>query len=158
MKQPQPKQLIRQLIAAAVLAGGAMSSAHALNPNSTSVQMFRWKWNDVAKECTNWLGPQGFGAVQVSPSAAHANLGAWYDIYQPVNFLQLQSDMGSEAEYQAMVNTCHAAGVRVYADVVINHLAAGSGTATNGSSFNSSTLTYPSFSAPDFHANCTIAD
>jgi alpha-amylase len=57
-----------------------------------------------------------------------------------------------------MINTCHAAGVRIYADAVINHMAAGAGTATNGSTWTSSTLTYPNFSAPDFHTNCTIQD
>jgi alpha-amylase len=132
--------------------------AYALNPSDTSVQMFRWKWNDIAKECTNWLGPKGYGAVQISPPHAAANLGFWYDIYQPVNYVALTSAMGTEAELQTMINTCHAAGVRIYADVVVNHMAPGSGTATNGSTWNGNTQTYPFFSANDFHANCAIQD
>ena len=87
--------------------------AHAFNPSDTSVQMFRWRWNDIAKECTHWLGPQGYGAVQISPPHAAANLGFWYDVYQPVSFTDLKSAMGTEAELQNMVKTCHAAGVRV---------------------------------------------
>ena len=132
--------------------------ANALNPSDTSVQMFRWKWNDVAKECTNWLGPQGFGAVQVSPPHAAASLGFWYDMYQPVDYTQLNSAMGSEAEFQTMVNTCHTAGVRIYADVVVNHMAPGSGTATNGRTWNANTFSYPFFGVNDFHANCSIQD
>ena len=152
--------LKKMATACAVLCGAmAMSApAHAFNPSDTSVQMFRWKWNDIAKECTSWLGPQGFGAVQVSPPHAAANLGFWYDIYQPVNYAVLTSAMGTEAEFQTMVNTCHAAGVRIYADVVVNHMAPGSGTATNGSTWNGNTQTYPYFSANDFHANCAIQD
>lgn len=148
------------LLGCAVLCSAltATTPAYALNPSDTSVQMFRWKWNDIAKECTNWLGPQGYGAVQISPPHAAASLGFWYDIYQPVNYTDLKSAMGTEGELQTMVNTCHAAGVRVYADVVVNHMAAGSGTATNGQSWNSSTLTYPFFSANDFHASCAIQD
>jgi alpha-amylase len=150
--------LIKTLCAAGILGGAALAPAHAaFNAPDTSVQMFRWKWNDIAKECTNWLGPQGFGAVQVSPPQASASLGAWWDVYQPVNFTSLKSNMGTEAEFQAMINTCHAAKVRVYADVVVNHLAAGSGTATDGSTWNSSSLAYPFFSSSDFHPACDIA-
>jgi alpha-amylase len=159
MKTPQKTKLVRQLLAATVLMSAAAgASAQTFNPATSSVQMFRWKWNDIAKECTNWLGPQGFGGVQVSPPQASANLNAWWDVYQPVNFQQLNSNMGSEAEFQAMVNTCHAAGVRIYADVILQHMAAGAGTATNGSTWNSSTLTYPHFSGQDFHPNCAIQD
>jgi alpha-amylase len=148
----------KTLLAAGILAGAAMAPAHAaFNAADTSVQMFRWKWNDIAQECTNWLGPQGFGAVQVSPPQASASLGAWWDVYQPVNFTSLKSNMGTEAEFQAMVNTCHTAKVRVYVDVVVNHLAAGSGTATDGTTWNSTTLAYPFFSSSDFHPACDIA-
>lgn len=149
---------IKVLLAGGVLAGAALAPAHAaFNAADTSVQMFRWKWNDIAQECTNWLGPQGFGAVQVSPPQASASLGAWWDVYQPVNFASLKSNMGTEAEFQAMVSACHAAKVRVYVDVVVNHLAAGAGTATDGSSWNASSLAYPFFSAGDFHPACDIA-
>jgi alpha-amylase len=148
------------LVGCAVLCGAltVATPAYALNPSDTSVQMFRWKWNDIAKECTNWLGPQGYGAVQISPPHAAASLGFWYDIYQPVNYADLKSAMGTEAELQTMVSTCHTAGVRVYADVVVNHMAAGAGTATNGQSWNSTTLAYPFFSANDFHSSCAIQD
>lgn len=158
MKTPQKATFVRHILAATVLMGLAAgaSAQTSLNPSTSSVQMFRWKWNDIAKECTNWLGPQGFGGIQVSPPAAHNNLPQWYDIYQPVNLQQLNSDMGTEAEFQAMVNTCHAAGVRVYADVIIQHMAAGAGTATNGSTWSAGSLTYPHFSAQDFHPACDI--
>lgn len=28
------------------------------------VQMFEWTWDSVAAECTNFLGPNGYGFVQ----------------------------------------------------------------------------------------------
>ena len=153
--------LLKRLLTGLAVACTALASsapAYALNPKDTSVQMFRWKWNDIAKECTNWLGPQGYGAVQVSPAHAAANLGFWYDIYQPVDYTLLNSAMGTEAEFQTMVNTCHTAGVRIYADVVVNHMAPGSGTATNGRTWNANTYSYPFFGVNDFHANCAIQD
>lgn len=163
MKPHRAEHLSTMLAAASLIVGllalalPAPAQAATLNPADTSVQMFRWHWNDIAKECTNWLGPQGYGAVQVSPPHASASLGTWYDIYQPVNYTKLNSLMGTEAEFQAMITTCHAAKVRVYADVVVNHQAGGAGTATDGSKFNAATMSYPNFSAPDFHAACSIA-
>ena len=33
------------------------------------VEMFQWSWDSVAAECTNFLGPAGYGYVQgTSPS------------------------------------------------------------------------------------------
>ncbi|NRR31157.1 alpha amylase C-terminal domain-containing protein [Oxalobacteraceae bacterium] len=160
MKRHTQSRTVKSLLAASALLGGALAApvqAANFNPADTSVQMFRWKWNDIAKECTNFLGPKGFGAVQISPPHASASLGTWWDIYQPVSFVSLKSNMGTEAEFQAMINTCHTAKVRIYADVVVNHLAAGSGTATDGSAWNSTSLTYPFFSSSDFHPNCDIA-
>lgn len=160
MKITGVSRLRSRLVATAALIGASMAvitPAHALNANDTSVQMFRWKWNDIAYECENYLGPQGYGAVQVSPPTAAANLGTWYDVYQPVNYTKLDSAMGTEAQFTSMVSKCHAAGVRVYADVVVNQLAAGSGTATDGSTWDANALRYPYFSANDFHGACTIA-
>ena len=134
----------------------AASGAFALNPSDTSVQMFEWSWNDLATECTQFLGPQGYGGIQISPPHAAKITGNWWDVYQPVNYVALTSKMGTPAQLQAMVNTCHAAGVRVYADVVVNQMAGDSGTATDGSTWNAATLTYPYFSANDFHAACDI--
>lgn len=138
----------------------SVSSAQAavLNPRGISVQMFHWKWKDIAKECTNWLGPQGYGAVQISPPTAAMNGVNWYDIYQPVDYTSFVSKMGNATEFQSMITACHNAGVRVYVDVVANHLSAANGTATNGATFSATTLTYPRFSASDFHANCAIQD
>ena len=67
--------------------------------------------------------------------------------------------MGTPAQFAAMVSTCHTAGVKVYVDAVLNHMAAqsGSGTSFGGQAYNPSTLTYPSYSSVDFHhypANC----
>lgn len=52
-----------------------------------------------------------------------------------------------------MIDTCHAAGVKVVADTVINHMAAGDGVGTGGSSYTK--YHYPGiYSAADFD-NCT---
>lgn len=135
------------------------ASTTPLNKPYTSVQLFKWSWNDIATECTQFLGPQGYGGVQISPPMAAVTDGFWYGMYQPVNYTSLTSQMGTAAQLQAMINTCHAAGVRVYADIVTNQMAGGSSTsntATDGSTWDSSSLTYPNFSSTDFHPYCLI--
>ena len=77
MNQRLCAKLISSLFAATSLLVIAAPAQAALNPADTSVQMFRWKWNDIAKECTTYLGPMGYGAVQVSPPQASANIGPW---------------------------------------------------------------------------------
>jgi alpha-amylase len=144
----------------AVLSAALPAAAFALNPNDTSVQMFEWSWNDLATECTQFLGPQGYGGIQISPPGASRTTSTWWGVYQPVNYVNLTSKMGTQAQLQNMIDTCHAAGVRVYADVVVNQMAGdssgASGLATDGSSWNAGTLAYPYFSASDFHAACDI--
>ncbi len=127
-------------------------------PNrSVFVQLFEWKWTDVALECEQWLGPHGFAAVQVSPPQEHAEIDTasyrfpWWERYQPVSYT-LDSRSGTRAEFADMVRRCRAAGVEIYADVILNHMTAGSGTGSAGTVYTK--YSYPGLYAPaDFHAN-----
>ncbi|RMN54099.1 hypothetical protein ALQ59_200098 [Pseudomonas syringae pv. apii] len=113
----------------------------------------------MAKECRSALGPAGYGAVQISPPQASLVTGHWWDIYQPVNFSSLTSVMGTESELREMIKTCHEAKVRVYADIVINQVAGESSSSfksSDGSTWDSRSLSYPQFSSNDFHSTCYI--
>ena len=92
--------------------------------------LFEWNWPSVARECTNVLGPAGYGGVQVAPpqdsvkrtsTTAPTPLHPWWEVYQPVDY-NLTSRMGTEAQFKSMVLTCRRAGVKVYVDAVINHM------------------------------------
>lgn len=37
-----------------------------LESRSVIVHLFEWKFSDIGLECERFLGPQGYGAVQVS--------------------------------------------------------------------------------------------
>src|SRR5690349_360963 len=81
------------------------ADAVALNPANTYVQLFKWRWTDIAKECTQFLGPNGFGAVQISPPQAHiTSANTWWDMYQPTNYVNLVGDMGTASQLQDMIN------------------------------------------------------
>ena len=45
----------------------------------------------------------------------------WWTAYQPVSY-RVESRLGTREQYAAMVRTCHAAGVDVWADAVVNHM------------------------------------
>ncbi|MFJ8935666.1 alpha-amylase family protein [Streptomyces sp. NPDC102365] len=140
--------------AAFVVPASTAGTAHASPPGTKDVTavLFEWNFASVAKECTNRLGPAGYGYVQVSPPAEHIQGAQWWTSYQPVSY-KIAGRLGDRAAFQNMVNTCHAAGVKVVADTVINHMSAGSGTGTGGSSYTK--YNYPGlYSSPDFD-NCT---
>lgn len=140
--------------AAAVALVTPATTAQASPPGTKDVTavLFEWNFASVAKECTNTLGPAGYGYVQVSPPAEHIQGSQWWTSYQPVSY-KIAGRLGDRAAFQSMVNTCHAAGVKVVADTVINHMSAGSGTGTGGSSY--SKYNYPGlYSSYDFD-DCT---
>ncbi|KAJ7093267.1 glycoside hydrolase [Mycena belliarum] len=120
------------------------------------VQLFEWNWDSVAAECTAFLGPAGYAFVQaVSPPQEHVAGAQWWTAYQPVSYV-LASRHGDEAQFARMVSTCHAAGVRVLADTVWNHMAGGAaGTGTAGSPW--AHYDYPGvYRDQDFH-HCGLA-
>ena len=144
---------------AAVSAPGPIAAATPTQRNVTA-NLFEWNWPSVAAECTTVLGPDGYAAVQVAPpeDSLKASGNPWWQVYQPVDG-NLTSMMGTPAQFSTMVSTCHNAGVKVYVDAVLNHMAAqaGSGTSFGGQAYNPSTLTYPAYTSVDFHtypANC----
>ncbi len=88
------------------------------------VHLFEWRWDDVAAECEQFLGPAGYAAVQVSPpSENHIVPGRpWWERYQPVSY-RLETRSGDRADFADMVSRCAAVGVDIYVDAVINHMA-----------------------------------
>jgi alpha-amylase len=127
---------------------------HAQPTPAPFVHLFEWKWNDIAEECEQVLSPNGYGGVQVSPPNEHAVIAEadypWWQRYQPVSY-QIVSRSGDRAQFATMVSRCHAVGVKIYADVVINHMAAISqGVGSAGTSFTR--YNYPGLYRPeDFH-------
>jgi alpha-amylase len=122
------------------------------------VHLFEWRWADIARECETWLGPRGFKAVQISPPSEHAVFSGapWWQRYQTVSYRLDLSRSGTQAELVDMVNRCAAVGVDIYADVVINHMTAGSGVGSAGDSYTKYSYPAVPWVASDFHATCSI--
>ena len=127
--------------------------------SSVLINLWGWRWVDIAKECTDYLGPNGFRGVQVMPPNEHRLMNKWYDIYQPVSYDLSRSKGGTRDEFIYMVNTCKQQGVDIIVDTVINHMGSEpthgqSRDTSNGSYFNGSRYYqyYPvPYYADDFH-------
>ncbi|RZS87232.1 alpha-amylase [Motilibacter rhizosphaerae] len=151
-------------LAGPVLATTSAAPAAASPPagqDDTIVHLFEWSWRSIASECTSTLGPKGYGAVQVSPPQEHIVLPdkgyPWWQDYQPISY-KLVTRRGDRAAFASMVSTCHAAGVKVYVDAVLNHMqgAGQSGTGSAGSSFSDENDPGVPYSSSDFHSPCAI--
>ena len=93
------------------------------------VELFGWPYKDIAMEC-DALGKMGYMAVKVFPPQESVfsdawpqnnELNPWWFMYQPVSY-RLHGRHGSRDDLRAMIRSCRSAGVRVYADAVINHM------------------------------------
>jgi alpha-amylase len=141
--------------ALAVSLGGTVAAAPtaaATPPGNKDVTatLFEWSFDSVAQACTDTLGPKGYGFVEVSPAEEHIQGSQWWTSYQPVSY-KIAGRLGNETQFANMVNTCHSAGVKVVADAVINHMSAGSGTGTGGSTYTK--YNYPGiYQVQDFHS------
>lgn len=140
----------------------ALGSATPASAGTAFVHLFEWKWNDIAAECENFLGPKGFDAVQISPPQEHVAGPNWWTRYQPISFTNLSSRSGNEEELRNMIRRCNAAGVKIYADVVMNNWANNldhGNISSGGRSW--SPFNYPDLRPGDFHNssnNCRISN
>jgi alpha-amylase len=154
-------------------AGGTQTSAlpQTYRPSGkaaageTFVHLFEWRWADIARECEVFLGPMGYAAVQVSPPSEHALVTSafgsgvafpWWQRYQTVSYRLDNSRSGSLAEFTDMVSRCRAAGVGIYVDAVINHMTAGSGLGSAGTTYTKYSYPTVPYASADFHPACGI--
>lgn len=151
---PLPRRATAAALALLTLALGACSGPsgpEAAENRDVGVQMFQWTWDAIGAECTDRLGPAGYGWVLTSPPQEHVLGEEWWTAYQPVSYL-VESRLGTREQFAAMVATCHDAGVEVVADAVVNHMTGqdDAGTGWAGSSYTH--YGYPGiWSEDDFH-------
>ncbi|MFD7553374.1 carbohydrate-binding module family 20 domain-containing protein [Streptomyces sp. NPDC059835] len=148
-------------LAAAALAAGTLTAvapqAQAVPPGQKDVTavLFEWRFDSVAKACTDSLGPAGYGYVQVSPPQEHVQGGQWWTSYQPVSY-KIAGRLGDRTAFKSMVDTCHAAGVKVVADSVINHMA---GPADAGATYTGTGgSTYKKYDYPGTYSGSDMDD
>ncbi|MEW9556072.1 carbohydrate-binding module family 20 domain-containing protein [Nonomuraea sp. NPDC050783] len=148
------RTLAAGLLATGLLTAGQSPARAAAPPGGGKdviANLWSWNWNSVARECAGHLGPAGYGGVQVAPPQDSLTKGGavWWDVYQPAGYT-LTSKLGDESQFAAMVRACHDAGVKVYADAVVNHMTGQGSTSYGGRTFTK--YAYPGLYSPaDFH-------
>lgn len=84
----------------------------------------------------------------------------WWERYQPVSYL-IMTASGNEADFLDMTKRCNAVGVRIYVEVVLNHMCPVHDfpiVGTGWSTANPATLDYPAvpYTKDDFNEPCEI--
>lgn len=153
--------MLREYLVLAVIIGcvAGQFNPHFEEGSFGIVHLFEWHWNTIADECESFFGPNKIGGIQVSPPNENLIIDGrpWWERYQPISYI-LQTRSGDRDAFVDMVERCNNAGVRIYADIVINHMcgAGSEGEGTAGTSDFDSDPSNPSFPgipyyASDFH-------
>lgn len=137
------------------------NNPHFNKGHSGIVHLFEWKYSDIAQECEDFLGPNKYGAVQISPvqETITTTKHAWWEKYQPVSY-KIISRSGDLDDFKQMILRCMNVGVRIYVELVLNHMADGDDKIVGfgGSAANPMALNYPEvpYTLKDFHGDCAI--
>lgn len=86
---------------------------------------FDWPYAKVTKNALA-IAEMGYRSVLVSPpmkSLIHEKGTKWWQRYQPQDYRVIDNQLGNTQHFSEMVNALEKQGVRVYADVVLNHMA-----------------------------------
>ena len=107
--------------------------------NETMIQFFKWYyapdgslWNKFKKETGN-LKNLGITAAWLPPAykgikGAHSEGYDVYELYDLGEFNQkntVRTKYGTKTEYIEAIKTAHDNGLKVYADIVLNHMGGG---------------------------------
>ncbi|KAK7790984.1 hypothetical protein R5R35_005218 [Gryllus longicercus] len=162
--------LVPALAAAALVTRDAdrdlkQKDPHWVEGRNTIVQMFEWKFSDIAAECERFLAPAGYAGVQTSPVNECPDMKnnnpsrPWWERYQPMSY-KIVGRSGTEQEFADMVRRCNNVGVRIYIDVVFNHMTGNvqDPIGYGGDTADPQNKYYPAvpYTSENFHATCDI--
>ena len=93
------------------------------------VELFGWPYEDIIEE-SDFLKLSGYLGVKIIPPNEHIMTEAWMEsnglnpweyFIQPVSY-KIKSRFGDKKDLINMINRCREKGIRVYSQVVINHM------------------------------------
>ena len=86
---------------------------------------FNWQYQEIIDKIED-IHAAGYGAILIAPPVySDRNNEKWWQRYQPKDYRVLLSCLGGKKNLEELIRLCHEANpsIRVYADVVINHMA-----------------------------------
>lgn len=99
-----------------VTAQTAASSADVI------LHAFDWSYQKVASEAER-IAQLGYDSVLVSPAMTSPNHCEWWNRYQPQDYRVINNPLGNTQDFINMQQALAVQGVRLYVDVVFNHMA-----------------------------------
>ena len=93
------------------------------------VELFGWPYDDISQEC-EFLNNVGYMGVKITPPneailtyemVENEELNPWWYFIQPVSY-KLESRLGNKKQLKNMINICRKNNIRIYSQVVINHM------------------------------------
>lgn len=85
----------------------AQKEPQFVDNRTTIVHLFEWTWPEIARECEEFLGPQGYGGVQVSPFLRYRNQSHNYHMLEfrfPHPMRSLWPTIGGPVTNQCPIN------------------------------------------------------
>ncbi len=91
--------------------------------NDVILHAFDWHYTDISGNAGRIAG-LGYGAVLIPPPLYSDVSGTeWWQRYQPKDYRIIRSFLGNKGDLEKMIAALHSNGVRVYVDIVFNHMA-----------------------------------
>ena len=123
------------------------------------VQLFNWPFSEITKVLPD-LRKLGYSHVHVSPAQfSNERVWQWWGRYQPIDFSSIQGPLGNEDEFRKMNAEADRQGIRIIADVVLNHMVHLRDMEPGFVTFNGNKIAtekFPQFNPDDFHPRCGI--
>lgn len=132
--------------AALLPAVGFIDSVSAVEQPIAIFHAFNQRYSDVTGfVCT--LAGQGYSHVQIAPAQKSNPNPPWWARYQPLDYGVIDG-MGSETDLKNLINKAHSCGVKIIADVVLNHMA--------NLNYCQDLKCFPGIPPESFHPKCDI--
>lgn len=91
--------------------------------NDVILHAFNWKYQEII-ECLDEISASGFGAILIPPPLYSRPDGQdWWQRYQPKDYRILLSFLGDRKSLENLIAKAHDRNIRIYADIVLNHMA-----------------------------------
>lgn len=82
---------------------------------------FNWSYEEIGNRAAE-ISDLGYKYVLVS-TPAKSDGGLWWARYQPQDYRVIDHPLGNKQTFSRMIEQLHTAGVKVIADIVLNHMA-----------------------------------
>jgi len=92
---------------------------------NVTLHAFNWKYADILDSLDS-IQAAGYGAILIPPILySYPEGDQWWQRYQPKDYRVLLSHLGEKQDLERLLEACHQKRpkLRVYADLVINHMA-----------------------------------